>query len=411
MEYAVYYFHHYHHCHPAAGVGVAYLSLDSGAGVLTIVSKWWGLSGAPTMAHIHGASGTAFCGTAAVLQQLDPVAMTNGSVYVVILAPGVSPLLASGNAYINIHTAAYPGGEIRGHIAFSNVGLAVLSPYQEYQYWVPAPGFGAVARNNSAGVPISEFGPTSGGFGVGQVLVDDTNSIVQVTVLRTFNIFNVTMMHLHGPGAAGGAGPVVCQIALPLINGSSSPSAATVPCAGLWSPTVSADIRAGRYYLNVHTTANPDGELRGQVLFPSQLDANRVYVAALTSGAEVPNPSPLSPNTASGLIIPYVAYTTTATVTTGGSSGDTPASGWVSVVSTTASPGSIAMVHLHAPASASTSTGRVADVATSNPITSSFAWTPLMPAPGAVDTPTIMGEQCCICNIGVLDSPTIMVEQ
>lgn len=67
----------------------------------------------------------------------------------------------------------------------------------------------------------------------------------------------VTAAHFHGPASAGqNAG-----IALPLSGNMASPikGSATLSAAQI------ADLRAGKWYINLHTAAFPDGEIRGQV--------------------------------------------------------------------------------------------------------------------------------------------------
>ena len=66
-----------------------------------------------------------------------------------------------------------------------------------------------------------------------------------------------TMAHFHGPAAPGANAPVVIPantMASPITGG------ATL------TPAQLADLQAGRYYFNIHTAANPGGELRGQLL-------------------------------------------------------------------------------------------------------------------------------------------------
>ena len=66
-----------------------------------------------------------------------------------------------------------------------------------------------------------------------------------------------TAAHFHGPGEPGKNAGVAVAI----------PNAASSPAEGSATLTdaQAADLAAGRYYVNIHTAANPGGEIRGQV--------------------------------------------------------------------------------------------------------------------------------------------------
>ena len=84
-----------------------------------------GLSGKPTMAHIHrgavGVAGPVVYGFP-LKYPADSGTIDSGSVHLQgNLGHGVSgdslmTLLNNGHAYVNVHTKRYPGGEIRGQI-------------------------------------------------------------------------------------------------------------------------------------------------------------------------------------------------------------------------------------------------------------------------------------------------------
>lgn len=66
-----------------------------------------------------------------------------------------------------------------------------------------------------------------------------------------------TAAHFHGPAAPGANAPIVVPArspATPITGG------VTLTDAQL------ADLKAGRWYFNVHTAANPGGEIRGQMV-------------------------------------------------------------------------------------------------------------------------------------------------
>ena len=66
-----------------------------------------------------------------------------------------------------------------------------------------------------------------------------------------------TAAHFHGPAAAGAN----AGVAVPIPNAASSP----VEGSATLTDAQAADLVAGRYYINIHTAANPAGEIRGQV--------------------------------------------------------------------------------------------------------------------------------------------------
>lgn len=96
--------------------------------------------------------------------------------------------------------------------------------------------------------------------------------------LNVANIDNVTMAHIH-LAAAGANGPVVAWLypASPppvLIEGRSDGvlAAGVLTAANLTGPLAGQSVQdlvdainAGNAYVNVHTTQNPGGEIRGQI--------------------------------------------------------------------------------------------------------------------------------------------------
>ena len=68
---------------------------------------------------------------------------------------------------------------------------------------------------------------------------------------------NASAGHFHGPAAVGANSGVVLGWANPITSGMEGTATLTAAQA--------ADLLAGRWYANIHTAANPGGELRGQM--------------------------------------------------------------------------------------------------------------------------------------------------
>ena len=112
---------------------------------------------------------------------------------------------------------------------------------------------------NSMTVPLSsrnEVPPNaSGGSGSAKVEID--GNVLKWSVSYEGMTGPVSAGHFHGPAAAGANAGVV----VPFAGSMASPitGSATLTAAQL------ADVKAGLYYINLHTAANPGGEIRGQV--------------------------------------------------------------------------------------------------------------------------------------------------
>jgi len=64
--------------------------------------------------------------------------------------------------------------------------------------------------------------------------------------------------HLHGPAMPGQNAPVV----VPFTGSLASP----ISGGQILTPAQASDLLAGKWYVNLHTQANPGGEIRGQLV-------------------------------------------------------------------------------------------------------------------------------------------------
>jgi|EndMetStandDraft_8_1072994.scaffolds.fasta_scaffold157918_1 hypothetical protein len=153
------------------GTGVAHLIIDSSAHTMHFETTFSGLTAGTTVAHVHCCTTTAFTGTASPATQVPtfvgfPTGVTAGSYennFNLTLPESWNPafVTASGNtlagaeaaflsglnngqAYFNIHTTAFTGGEIRGFFA-----PAVPEPSTWAMMFMGFAGIGFVAYRRS----------------------------------------------------------------------------------------------------------------------------------------------------------------------------------------------------------------------------------------------------------------------
>jgi hypothetical protein len=104
-----------------AGTGTAMVTYDPSTKMVTWQGSFAGLSGPATAAHIHGpADAGKNAGVIVPLSQKDTpfTSPFKGSATLPDdKAAALAAALSGGQAYVNIHTAANPGGEIRGQLA------------------------------------------------------------------------------------------------------------------------------------------------------------------------------------------------------------------------------------------------------------------------------------------------------
>ena len=225
----------------ATGTGVFILT-DAGLAYHITIE---GLKGNFAAAHFHNAPMGVNGGVVRTLTG-DFTNFTASGVWTALdpepLTPQLVKDLIAGNLYVNVHTDSFPSGEIRAQVHPSSGSNfeARLSPSQE------------------------THSVTSNGSGIAFLTLTEAGLSFHLTIDALSGPFSAA--HFHN-GPAGQNGGVVRTITGDFTGNTAS---------GFWTaddsePLTEALIKellAGNLYLNVHTSANPAGEIRGQI-FPS----------------------------------------------------------------------------------------------------------------------------------------------
>ncbi len=95
------------------GSGMAEIQLNTSTNVLSWKVTYSGLTGPATAAHIHGPAGPgANAGVVIPFQNAGASPIVGQTT----ITPAQYGDLAAGLWYVNVHTAAHPGGEVRGQL-------------------------------------------------------------------------------------------------------------------------------------------------------------------------------------------------------------------------------------------------------------------------------------------------------
>lgn len=242
----------------STATGTAQMWYDTAANTFTL--KVWvnGMANTISASHVHEGAAGASGGVASGLG--DETAYTRSgddltATFTDLAYGGDAATLLSGGAYINIHSAAFPAGEIRGQLIAENVKLwAKLTPEQE-THGVTSDAYGAASM---------DINPNTGEFQL---------------ILFNYNFTNtLAASHIH-EAAAGANGGVVNSL-----GGAADYNKNGDTYSQVWNGvSYSGDIAKlldGGAYINVHSDAFGAGEIRGQL-----------WVSEPTTGSRLSNVS------------------------------------------------------------------------------------------------------------------------
>lgn len=247
-----------------SATGVASFRLNATQDTMCIDIITIGLSGPITGIHVHdGAMGM----TGGAILDLSP--FVNGNrVSAVITGSDLTPeklaKYLTQQYYVNVHTTANAGGEIRGQLK--------LETDKGYKASMDA--------NQQVHTVVSNA------QGLGSFAVSLTGEKIDVKLITTGLSGAITAAHLHY-GAPGMAGGVAVNLSTLIMGNSIVGSVDISAITGLID-----SLKAGNVYVNIHTTLNAAGEIRGQLetnhnlYFDGFLDVNQQTGAVTGSNAK-----------------------------------------------------------------------------------------------------------------------------
>ena len=211
----------------ASGTGL--FSLDPATKKFTARMTLTGMTA--SVAHIHaGAVGV----NGGVLFPLNETVAGSGvwvSAVDAMLTDAQLVLLNEGGLYFNAHSAAFPGGEIRGQIG-QLVRLASMNSAQE--------------------VPTNASTAT----GQGALTVNPSTRAANGSIILTG--MTAARAHIH-IGAPGVNGPIIVELT------DAGGGRWNVPANTVLTAAQVKAFKQGNLYFNAHSTAFPGGEIRGQI--------------------------------------------------------------------------------------------------------------------------------------------------
>ncbi len=101
-----------------------------------------------------------------------------------------------------------------------------------------------------------------GARGTAEVSYDKDSKLLTWNVAFSGSISAVTAAHIHGPAEAGSNAGVVLTLTPRNAFQIDSPLRGSATL----SDEQAADLMAGKWYVNIHTANNPNGEIRGQLI-------------------------------------------------------------------------------------------------------------------------------------------------
>lgn len=241
----------------STATGVLNVDYDKNTKSLKYTITYSGLT--PTAMHFHKGA----VGVAGAVEKEVVAPYSSGMTGTITLTAAQETDLLANNWYLNIHTTANAAGEIRGQVVPNTTVV-----------------FANISLSGKQEVPSN----TSSTTGIFNGLYDKTTKKVTYSVAVTGA--TPSAMHLHN-AKVGTNGDVIVE----LVGTSGTTIALTA--------AQETELLAGNFYFNAHTTAFPNGEIRGQIASDNMV----VFSNTLSGANEAPTPNS---STATGTV--YALY-------------------------------------------------------------------------------------------------------
>ena len=234
----------------ANGNGSATLTLDLDTGSFTGSVTLDGLTDDATAVHIHQAIAGL---TGAVIIPLAEVT-GNPNLFNIpdatILSSTQISAIQNSEFYLNVHTTTNTSGEIRGQIVGENQEVIKTELSGDNQ--VPT----SISTSNS---------------GVAYITVNKSSREIRGNIKNT-GLDDATAVHIHD-GFAGTNGSVITAL-----TQDTDVSVWNIESGTILDSAQLSNLLAGGMYFNVHSPANANGEIRGQVI-PAGIEHERVELS------------------------------------------------------------------------------------------------------------------------------------
>lgn len=229
----------------STGSGIITGVYDDVTNTITYAIVFSGLSANSTVAHFHAPAPPGSSAPVVLPFVGFPAGVTSG-VYTHqdVLSDQLEAWLLSGQVYANIHTTAFPAGEIRAQVT-----VTALTPVQ-YPFGGLYQGAQQVPPNNSPGIGL-----------VTGILNGNTNEI-NYTIYFANLTTGVTAAHFHAPAPPGSNAPVV----IPHANFPLGVTSGMYTHTDILTDAQKTQFKNDLFYANIHTSTYPGGEIRAQVI-------------------------------------------------------------------------------------------------------------------------------------------------